>query len=104
MLLRDIIERVENKKSDYQRYNFTQIENNALMTFFDLAQEFETIEDFYNLCVAIPKVFFNLDARLYLIDPEFNAMLLTAKTENIGDALEVTLTRASLRFVSKRAT
>lgn len=70
MLLRDIIERVENKKSDYQRYNFTQIENNVLMTFFDLAQEFETIEDFYNLCVAIPKV----------------------------------LTRASLRFVSKRAT
>ncbi len=87
MLLRNIIERIENKKSDYQRYNFTQIENNALMTFFDLAQEFETIKEFYNLCVAIPKVFFNLDARLYLIDPKLNTMLLAAKTENSGVAL-----------------
>ena len=64
MLFREIIDRIENKKSDCQRYNFTQIENNALMTFFDLAQEFETIEDFYNLCVAVPKGFFHLDARL----------------------------------------
>lgn len=87
MLLIDIIERIENKKSDYQRYNFTQIENNALMTFFDLAQEFESIEDFYNLCVAIPKGFFNLEARLYLIDPKLNTMLLAAKTEYPEDAL-----------------
>lgn len=87
MLLTDIIERIENKKSDYQRYNFTQIENNALMTFFDLAQEFESIEDFYNLCVAIPKGFFNLEARLYLIDPKLNTMLLAAKTEYPEDAL-----------------
>jgi signal transduction histidine kinase len=87
MLLRNIIKRIENKKSDCQRYNFTKIENNALMTFFDLAQEFETIEEFYTLCVAIPKGFFNLDARLYLIDPKLNTMLLAAKTEISGDAL-----------------
>ena len=84
MLFREIIDRIEHKKTDYQRYNFTQIENNALMTFFDLAQEFENIEDFYNLCVAIPKGFFNLDARLYLIDPKLNTMLLAARTENQG--------------------
>jgi signal transduction histidine kinase len=86
-IFEDILERIENKKSDYLRYDFTQVENNALMTFFDLAQEFETIEEFYNLCVAIPKGFFNLDARLYLIGPKLNTMLLVAKTENIGDAL-----------------
>ena len=82
-----ILERIENKKNDYQRYNFTPIENNAIMTFFDLAQEFDSIDDFYTLCVAIPKVFFNLDARLYLIDPKSNTMLLTANTDK-GHALQ----------------
>ena len=84
--LKDILHRIENKKDDYQHYNFTQIENNALTTFFDLAQEFDSIQDFYNLCVAIPKGFFNLEARLYLIDPKSNTMLLTATTDQ-GDQL-----------------
>lgn len=84
--LKDILQRIENKKDDYQHYNFTQIENNALTTFFDLAQEFDSIQDFYNLCVAIPKGFFNLEARLYLIDPKSNTMLLTATTDQ-GDQL-----------------
>lgn len=84
--LKDILQRIKNKKNDYQHYNFTQIENNALMTFFDLAQEFDSIEDFYNLCVAIPKGFFNLETRLYLINPKSNTMLLTATTDQ-GDQL-----------------
>lgn len=79
--LKEILERIENKKTDYQRYSFTENENNALMTFFDLAQEFEGIEDFYNLCVAIPKGFFNLDARLYLIDIKVNTLFLAATTD-----------------------
>ena len=57
-----------------------QIENIAFMTFFDLAQEFDDVEDFHNLCVAIPKSFFNLDARLYLMDTKANTLLLTATT------------------------
>jgi signal transduction histidine kinase len=84
--LKDILQRIENKKDDYQHYNFTQIENNALTTFFDLAQEFDSIQDFYNLCVAITKGFFNLEARLYIIDPKSNTMLLTATTDQ-GDQL-----------------
>jgi len=76
----DILKRIENKKNDYQQYNFTQIENIAFMTFFDLAQEFDDVEDFHNLCVAIPKSFFNLDARLYLMDTKANTLLLTATT------------------------
>ncbi len=82
----DILKRIENKKNDYQRYNFTQIENIAFMTFFDLAQEFDDVEDFHNLCVAIPKSFFNLDARLYLMDTKANTLLLTATT-NQGEQL-----------------
>ena len=81
-----ILERIENKKNDYRRYDFSQIENIALMTFFDLAQEFDNVEDFYNLCVAIPESFFNLDARLYLMDSKTNTLLLAATT-NTGRAI-----------------
>jgi len=79
-----ILERIESKKLDFTEYNFTQTESNALTTFFDLAQEFESIEDFHKLCIAIPKVFFNLDARLYLIDPKMNELALISKTEEDG--------------------
>ncbi|MEJ2684902.1 MAG: ATP-binding protein [Candidatus Sulfobium sp.] len=80
--LTGILERIEIKKSDYLRYNFSQTENNALKTFFDLAQEFGSIADFHILCVAVPKSFFDLDARLYLIDPKVNALSLAAMTED----------------------
>ena len=76
-----ILDRIESKKLDFTEYDFAQTESNALTTFFDLAQEFENIEDFHKLCVAIPKVFFNLDARLYLIDPKMNELALISKTE-----------------------
>lgn len=76
--------RIEDKKGDYRQYNFTQLENDALKTFFDLAQEFGGIEDFYNLCVAVPKSFFSLDARLYIVDPKSGKLALSAATEETG--------------------
>ncbi len=79
-----LLERLASKKSDYQEYNFTNTENDALKTFFDLAQEFDSIEDFYILCVAIPKSFFNLDANLYLIDPASNSLALRATSKEHG--------------------
>lgn len=82
--LSHILDRIDEKKRDYTLYNFKQTENNALTTFFDLAQEFDSLEDFCNLCVAIPKGFFDLDARLYLIDPKTNDLSLTAATEDAG--------------------
>jgi len=76
--------RIESKKLDYINYDFTYIENNALTAFFDLSQEFESIDDFYSLCVLIPNIFFNLDARLYLIEPKLQEMVLVSKTEDDG--------------------
>ncbi|MBI4847086.1 MAG: sensor histidine kinase [Nitrospirae bacterium] len=79
-----IYKRIEGKKFDYLDYNFTQTENSAFKSFFDLAQEFDNIDDFYNLCVAIPKSFFNVEARLYIVDPKLNSMTLVSTTHE-GD-------------------
>lgn len=71
---KEIFDRIETKNLSYHQYDFSQVESSALMTFFDLAQEFENIEDFFYLCVAIPKVFFNFEATLYLIDPKTDSL------------------------------
>ncbi len=80
--MKEILHRIESKKNTYIQYGFSQIESSTLMTFFDLAQELETIEDFYYLCVAIPKVFLNLDARLHLIDSKLDKIILVSSTIN----------------------
>jgi len=85
--LNKILKRIVDKKKDYEQYGFSQVENNALMTFFDLAQEFGTIAEFYKLCVAIPKGFFDMEARLYLIDPRTDELVLSAKTSRIKAGL-----------------
>ncbi len=82
-----ILERIENKKNDFRFYDFSQTESNALAAFFDLAQEFDGIEDFYCLCTAIPKAFFGLEARFYVIEPRMNGLALVAKTEEDGPPL-----------------
>ena len=79
--------RIENKKSGHLRYEFTKTENNALKTFFDLTQEFESMQDFYKLCVAIPKSFFGPEASIYIADPKLSALALVAKTEGVQAAI-----------------
>ncbi len=79
-----ILERIDSKKNDYRYYDYSQTESSALATFFDLAQEFDNIEDFYCLCTSIPKAFFGLEARLYVIEARTNGLALVAKTEEEG--------------------
>lgn len=85
--LQYILDRIESKKNDYRRYDFTQTENDVLKTFFDLSQEFDTMEDFYILCVAIPKVFFNFEARLYFMESKHNCLILVSRTEETSSQL-----------------
>ena len=54
----------------FREYNFGTLKDDALMTFYDLAQEYETMENFYRVSVWIIKEFFDLDCRLYLIGVE----------------------------------
>jgi len=85
--LNEILQRIKSKDVDYSRYRFSGTEATAFMTFFDLAQELDGIEDFSLLCVAIPKGFFGLEARLYLVDPRINKLALFSKTEGEGAGL-----------------
>jgi signal transduction histidine kinase len=59
--------RVKEKRQTFLEYNFGPLKDDFLKTFFDLAQEYETLENFYRICVSVVKEFFNLDSRLYLL-------------------------------------
>ncbi|HMK56118.1 MAG TPA: ATP-binding protein [Dissulfurispiraceae bacterium] len=83
-----ILERIDKKKEDYEHYNFSERENSALKTFFDLAQEFDSLDDFCLLAVAIPKSFYSLDARLYIISPKTGSLSLVATTLEDGTPLQ----------------
>lgn len=71
-----IIKRIAKKRSDYKQYDFDRREDNAFKAFFDLAQELDSSTDFYSLCVAIPKVFFEHDASIYLTHAESKLKLV----------------------------
>ncbi|MBW1973946.1 MAG: sensor histidine kinase [Deltaproteobacteria bacterium] len=69
LTLREVIDRVEEKKQDYQRYNFERLQEEAFATFFDLAQESTALDHLFLIAVAVPKVFFDLDSVLYVVNP-----------------------------------
>jgi len=68
--LAEVAARVKEKQRIFQEYNFGPLKDDALKTFYDLAQEYETIENFYRVAVSVIKEFFDLDARLYLVCSE----------------------------------
>ena len=60
--------RIQQKRLDYIRYDFNRNQNDLLRTFFDLAQEFESIQDLARVCVALPLEFMGLESNLHLLD------------------------------------
>lgn len=63
-----IQERIREKRDNYRKYKFSKEQHALLRTFFDLAQEFDSLKDFYGICVLSPKEFLGVDSRLYLLD------------------------------------
>ncbi len=63
-----IARRVRQKRANYIEYHFSRDQNDILKTFFDLAQEFDSLPDFYRICVSVPRIFLGLNVRLYLVD------------------------------------
>ncbi len=76
-----VLSRIRKKKEDYEKYNFTATQDRTLRAFFDLAQEFETIENFYRIAVFVPKIFMDFDACLYLVDVD------TGELKRVCDSL-----------------
>ena len=70
MDLTEVAARVKEKRRIFKEYNFGPLKDNAIKTFYDLAQEYETMENFYRVSVSVIKEFFGLDSRLYLICSE----------------------------------
>ncbi len=83
----NIYQRVKEKMESYRRYNFERLQEEAFATFFDLAQEYTTLENLYHICVAVPKEFFGLESRLYVIDPK------SAKLEKVCTSRQCLVTK-----------
>ncbi|MCW5212976.1 HAMP domain-containing histidine kinase [Desulfobulbus sp. TB] len=74
--LQKICQRIREKSNNYERYSFTSAFNDFLKAFFDLAQEYDSLEDFYRICVAVPLEMTGLDSALYLVDEKTDSLYL----------------------------
>jgi len=74
--LQHVFQRVRKKADDYNAYHFSRQQNDILKTFFDLAQEFDSLQDFYRICVVVPAVYLDINVRLYLLDLASNCLEL----------------------------
>jgi signal transduction histidine kinase len=75
-----ILERTEQKREDYASYGIEKLEMAALSTFFDLTQEYDSLDTLYVVSVAVPRVFFGLRSNLYMIDPKTEAIKWVANS------------------------
>ncbi len=81
--------RIHEKIDDYTDYNFNPEQSSSLNIFFDLAQEFNDVEDLYAICVMIPKVLFNLNATLYLLQSEGDIVVRSSEQEHAAGRLDL---------------
>ena len=62
--------RIKEKMEDYDGYDFSTLQTRALNIFFDLSQELRGRDVFYTTCMAIPRMLFNLESAIYLLEDE----------------------------------
>ncbi len=77
-----VCRRVREKSESYEKYNFSSKFNEFLKAFFDLAQEFDSLEDFYRICVAVPLEMTELASALYLRQKGEQSLLLACDSEH----------------------
>jgi len=90
----NIHERVREKKENYKRYNFERLQEEAFAVFFDLAQEYTSLEILYQICVAVPKEFFQVESRLYVVNPK------TSQLEKVYTSEEGQITGSAINDFS----
>ncbi len=64
--LATLCRRIREKADSYEQYNFSQGRNDFLKAFFDLAQEYDSLDDFYRICVSVPLALIGVGSALYL--------------------------------------
>jgi len=74
--LEQILKRVRKKRKDFIQYDFTKKKNDILKIFFELAQEFDSLEDFYRIVVCVPSEIFGLEICLYLFSENSRGLKL----------------------------
>ena len=74
--------RIKEKLESYTQYNFERLQEEAFASFFDLAQEYTTLDNLYLVCTLVPKEFFDLDAHLYLLDQDGKTLSLVCSSTN----------------------
>ncbi|PID71741.1 MAG: ATP-binding protein [Desulfobulbus propionicus] len=79
--LQPVCRRVDEKAVSYKTYNFSQQHNDFLKAFFDLTQEYDSLEDFYRVCVAVPYTMLGMHNALYLCQGEEKELLLVCSSE-----------------------
>jgi signal transduction histidine kinase len=83
MDLVEVAGRVKEKRRIFKKYNFGPAKDDALKTFYDLAQEYETMENFYRVSVSVIREFFGVDSRLYLICQEGTLELMCDSVQGL---------------------
>ena len=81
----DLIEifcRIQGKRDDYVCYRFSRDQDDILKTFFDLAQEYDSIENFFRISVAVIKCFMMIDVRLHLWNQSESGLIMVCDSVN----------------------
>ena len=78
--LQQVCERVHDKTESYTQYNFAQYHNDFLKAFFDLAQEYDSLEDFYRVCISVPYAMLGVSSALYLCKGKDEGLFLVCSS------------------------
>lgn len=79
--LEEVCRRILEKAESYEQYNFSQGRNDFLKAFFDLAQEYDSLEDFYRICVSVPLALVGVSSSLYLCQGLENGLHLVCSSK-----------------------
>jgi len=73
--------RVREKIRDHVSYDFSPLQNNLLKSFFDLVQEYDSLDDFYRICVMVLLESMQVESALYLLDSEEKQLKLVCTSQ-----------------------
>ena len=74
--LEKVCQRVREKSVSYDKYNFSSRNNDFLKAFFDLCQEYDSLDDFWRTCIAVPLEMTSIACALYLYDEKRKVLQL----------------------------